>query len=246
MNLKSILIAGPQLDPTRTILAFQRAFADLGIESRVSLDPAGLEGCSGLLLPGGFPDVDPARYGEPLAGSQQVDPELDKAQLELLDLAVRQNLPILGVCRGHQLLNVYFGGSLIQDLETAECHRHNPQRDVIHDTVCLPGTFAYELYGEHAPVNTKHHQAIQRLAPGFEVAQLWFDDSVSQESREELLRQARRGALTQGTDRCIIEGIYHREKPILGVQWHPEMLVNKPVKGTVDPMAVFRCFAAGL
>ena len=190
--------------------------------------------------------MDPARYGEPLAGSQQVDPELDKAQLELLDLAVRQHLPILGVCRGHQLLNVYFGGSLIQDLETAECHRHNPQRDVIHDTVCLPGTFAYELYGEHAPVNTKHHQAIQRLAPGFEVAQLWFDDSVSQESREELLRQARRGALTQGTDRCIIEGIYHREKPILGVQWDPEMLVNKPVKGTVDPMAVFRCFAAGL
>ena len=84
--MKSILIAGPQLDPTRTIPAFQRAFADLGIGSRVSLDPAGLEGCSGLLLPGGFPDVDPARYGEPLAGSQQVDPELDKAQLELLDV----------------------------------------------------------------------------------------------------------------------------------------------------------------
>ena len=56
--------------------------------------------------------------------------------------------------------------------------------------------------------------------------------------------QAQAGALTEGTHRCILEGIYHRTRPILALQWHPELLVDKPLEGTVDPMAVFRYFAS--
>ena len=52
------------------------------------------------------------------------------------------------------------------------------------------------------------------------------------------------GTLTEGTHRCVIEGICHRTRPIFGLQWHPELLVDKPVEGTVDPMAVFRHFAS--
>ena len=150
---------------------------------------------------------------------------------------------MLGICRGCQVINVYFGGSLIQDLETSDIHRFDPKNEVVHDTACIPGTFAYDLYGAHAPVNTKHHQAVRRLAPEFGIAQLWFDGSISREARAELIAQAQAGTLTEGTHRCVIEGICHRARPIFGLQWHPELLVDKPVEGTVDPMAVFRYFA---
>ena len=93
-------------------------------------------------------------------------------------------------------------------------------------------------------MNTKHHQAVRRLAPEFGIAQLWFDGSISREARAELIAQAQAGTLTEGTHRCVIEGVYHRTRPILGLQWHPELLVDKPVEGTVDPMAVFRHFAS--
>ena len=244
--MKRVLIAGEGPDPLHIYGGCVQALEALGTESVLSLDESALERCSGLILPGGVPDVDPARYHEPPAGSRGVTPELDEVQFRILDRAVQRNLPVLGICRGCQLLNVYFGGSLIQNLETADVHRFYLDRDDIHDTACVPGTFAWELYGKTAPVNTKHHQAIRRLAPDFGIAQLWFDDSTSQPEREALLRQAQAGALTQGTDRCIPEAVYHRTRPIWGVQWHPELLVFSPLEGTADPMAVFRLFVSAL
>ena len=244
--MKRVLIAGTGPDPYHIYSGCVQALEQLGVASVLSLEAEALEGCSGLILPGGVPDVDPARYGEPLTGSQDVTPELDGQQFAILDRAVQRGLPVLGICRGCQLLNVFFGGSLIQDLETADIHRFYLDRDVVHNTACVPGTFAHTLYGPHAPVNTKHHQAIRRLAPGFGAAQLWFDRSVSPQEQAELVAQAQAGTLTEGTDRCVIEGVYHREKPVWGVQWHPELLVHTPVDGTVDPMAVFRLWAQAL
>ena len=244
--MKRVLIAGAGPDPLHLFSGCATALERLGAESVLSLEGEELDGCSGLILPGGVPDVDPGRYGEPPAGSAGVDPALDRAHFGLLDRAVRRELPVLGICRGFQVLNVYFGGSLIQDLETAQVHRIHQDREVVHDTLCVPGTFAWELYGEHAPVNTKHHQAIRRLAPGLAVSQLWFDGCLPPREREEALRRAQAGELAEGTHRCVIEGAFHRTKPILGVQWHPEMLVHTPVEGTVDPMAVFRRFVSML
>lgn len=240
--MKRVLIAGTGPDPHHVFSGCVLALGALGLEAVQSMEAEDLEGCSGLILPGGVPDVDPARYGEPLAGSLEVTPELDRKQFALLERAVEQNLPVLGICRGCQVVNVYFGGSLIQDLETGEIHRFHQDREVVHDTVCIPGTFAYDLYGAHAHVNTKHHQALRRLAPEFGVAQLWFDGSIPRETQTELIAQAQAGTLTEGTHRCILEGIYHRTRPILALQWHPELLVDKPLEGTVDPMAVFRHF----
>lgn len=242
--MKRVLIAGTGPDPHHIYSGCVLALEALGLETVQSLEAEDLEGCSGLVLPGGVPDVDPARYGEPLAGSLDVTEELDRKQFALLERAAEQSLPVLGICRGCQVINVYFGGSLIQDLETADIHRFYLDRDVVHDTVCVPGTFAYDLYGAHAPVNTKHHQAVRRLAPEFGAAQLWFDGSIPRETREELAARAQAGTLTEGTSQCVIEGIYHRTRPILGVQWHPELLVDRPVEGTVDPMAVFRYFVS--
>ena len=242
--MKRVLIAGAGPDPLHLFSGCVKALEQLGTASVRSLEAEDLTGCSGLILPGGVPDVDPARYGEPLAGSRDVDPQLDAAHFRLLERAVEQNLPVLGICRGCQVVNVYFGGSLIQDLETGEIHRFHQDREVVHDTACIPGTFAYDLYGAHAHVNTKHHQAVRRLAPEFAVAQLWFDGSIPRETQTELIAQAQAGTLTEGAHRCVIEGIYHRTRPIFGLQWHPELLVDKPVEGTVDPMAVFRQFAS--
>lgn len=241
--MKRVLIAGTGPDPHHIYSGCVLALEALGLEAVQSMEAEDLEGCSGLILPGGVPDVDPARYGEPLAGSLDVTPELDEQYFSVLARAVEQNLPVLGICRGCQVINVYFGGSLIQDLETADIHRFDPKKEVVHDTACIPGTFAYDLYGAHAPVNTKHHQAVRRLAPEFGIAQLWFDDSIPRETQAELIAQAQAGTLTEGTHRCVIEGICHRTRPIFGLQWHPELLVDKPVEGTVDPMAVFRYFA---
>ena len=153
--MKRVLIAGTGPDPHHIYSGCVLALEALGLEAVQSMEAEDLEGCSGLILPGGVPDVDPARYGEPLAGSLDVTPELDEQYFSVLARAVEQNLPVLGICRGCQVINVYFGGSLIQDLETADIHRFDPKKEVVHDTACIPGTFAYDLYGAHAPVNTR-------------------------------------------------------------------------------------------
>lgn len=244
--MKRVLIAGTGPDPYHVMGGCVLAMEKLGVESVLSLEADALEGCCGLILPGGVPDVDPARYGQPLAGSEDVTPQLDEAQFALLDRAVKAGVPVLGICRGNQVLNVYFGGSLIQDLDTADIHKFYLDRDILHPTVCVPGTFAYDLYGPQAVTNTKHHQAIRRLAPDLGVAQLWFDPSLSGQERDSLLRQAREGTLKEGTSRCVIEAVFHKAKPVWGYQWHPELLVYAPLEGTADPLKAFAPFVKAL
>ena len=82
----------------------------------------------GLIIPGGA-DVDPALYGEENTACMGVDRALDDLEMELIDYAVKRYVPILGICRGHQILNVYFGGSLIQDIRQADRHRHTEAGD---------------------------------------------------------------------------------------------------------------------
>lgn len=147
-----------------------------------------------LLLPGGG-DLSPLYYGETNTASKDIDYFLDQRQFFLLDAFVKMKRPILGICRGIQLINVYFGGTLHQELSTYQSHEWK-QKDQIHSVHNEKHSIFYQLYGNSCLVNSAHHQGIALLGNGLKVTQIASDG--------------------------VIEGIQHRKKPVLGVQWHPE------------------------
>lgn len=157
-----------------------------------------LDLCDGLLLTGGN-DIDPSLYGEAVLNNTVVTaPERDKGEPRLCEFATQRALPILGICRGMQMLNVHFGGTLYQDiptqLETTVDHQAN------HDCGLIPASPLWELIGEDSiAVNSHHHQAVKDVAPGFEVM----------------------GKCSDG----IIEAMWKTDAKFLwAVQWHPEKI----------------------
>lgn len=165
----------------------------------------------GLLIPGGF-DVSPEFYHQKINGSYEegMSKELDEMQLSFIDQFVKAQKPILGICRGHQILNVYFGGSLIQHLPNYEKHSSPDFKgDKVHEVYTTEDNIFRKLYGERFYVNSSHHQAVDKLGEGLHVA-LRSDDDV-------------------------IEAMCHEELPIIGVQFHPErMCFEKSRDDTVD------------
>lgn len=160
----------------------------------------GLEACDGLLLPGGG-DIDPARYGQKNLGSRDIDPERDALEFAALTTALRLGLPVLGICRGCQLINVALGGTLHQDIPDHSglgegVDRLHPSRTV--DPMLI------DLYGEEFIINSSHHQAVDRPGEGFRPVQ-WAPDGT-------------------------VEAIRHETLPLFGVQWHPERL-REPTDG---------------
>lgn len=126
----------------------------------------------GVIIAGGT-DVDPSFYGEDLKNERwRGQPERDRLEIALIREALRQQRPVLGLCRGHQILNVALGGTLYQDIATLRPgslqHRDQEQYDKLgHALQVLPGTRLAEIVGagEHW-INSVHHQAIKDLAPG--------------------------------------------------------------------------------
>ena len=191
-----ILISGiPDLAKNYTA-----ALRRLGAEAHVCLRPDSVSDYNGLLLPGGG-DMDPAFFGENNCGSVNIVPALDQAQLSSLDAFLRLNKPVLGICRGMQLLNVYFGGSILQDLPTASVHAWNGN-DQVHPVQCVSGSVLGRLYGPSCLVNSAHHQGLGRLGSNLKVTQTAPDG--------------------------VIEAVEHTKKPVLGVQWHPERTGSLP------------------
>lgn len=191
---------------------YQDALRELGANFVCSLTLDEIDTFDGLLLPGGA-DVDPSFFGAENEGSEGIDMALDMAQFAILSEFVNMGKPVLGICRGHQLINIYFGGSLIQDLGEAgnTIHRWTEETgDKVHQTTATPGSFIAQLYGE-APfaTNSAHHQAINALGRDLIAVQSSADG--------------------------VNEAIVHASLPIYGVQWHPErMCFAKARPDTVD------------
>jgi putative glutamine amidotransferase len=165
----------------------------------------------GLLLSGGY-DVNPLQYGqEPEGHLEQVNQERDSYEMDLLRASYQLHKPILGICRGQQLLNVAFGGTLYQDIPSAfpsaVQHRQKSKPDAATHTIDLvEGTLLQQLMGSKSvATNSHHHQAVKNVAPGFVVNALAKDG--------------------------IIEGIEKKDSLfVLGVQWHPEFMTIKDPK----------------
>jgi anthranilate synthase component 2/putative glutamine amidotransferase len=153
-----------------------------------------VEALDGLVISGG-PDVDPALYDEPAhATTDEPRVQRDAWELALLQAALERDIPVLGICRGAQLFNVAYGGSLIQHMEG---HRVVPAvfkgTQVELDPEALPGS----ILGPSVTVSCYHHQAIDRLGDGLTVT----------------------GRADDGT----IEAVVAEDKSFaVGVQWHPE------------------------
>ena len=121
-------------------------------------------GCAGLLLPGGA-DIHPRLYGQDLCGAADVDEDRDDRDIAALRLFLSWGRPVLGVCRGMQLINVCFGGTLWERVPGHQA----PGRDLYHSTrVTGP---AVALLGAAPVVNSSHHQAVRTVGAGLTVCQ---------------------------------------------------------------------------
>lgn len=149
--------------------------------------------CGALLLPGGG-DMEPWRYGQANTASRELEPDRDTMELELIDRFLAWKKPVLGICRGVQTINVYFGGTLVQDwpghcavLGADRYHRVRSAPSIL-TTAC----------GDRCIVNSAHHQILDLIGAGLRVVQ-WAADGAP-------------------------EAVCHEKFPVWGVQWHPERL----------------------
>ena len=174
----------------------------------------------GLILCGGN-DIDPQYYGEELNGAVKVDKERDEAELLLARQFIDAGKPVMGICRGYQLLNVYFGGTLHQHIENVTEHRScgtEGEGDLVHLVKAAKGSIVNRLYGDEFSVNSYHHQAIKKMGKHLKITMT-------------------------SMDRTVIEGMEHETLPVFGVQWHPErMCFENSRKDTVNGALLFEYF----
>lgn len=191
---REIIIAGKPDQIENYVIAFQ----EIGIRAKSIFQCTWEKALTypGLVLPGGG-DIAPHLFGQPNLGCVNIDEDLDRLQMKLAEEYIRQKKPVLGICKGMQVINVCFGGTILQQLPTAYAHAYR-NGDQYHMTIARQDSFLYPLYGYRFSVNSAHHQGIDRLGHGLEAIQFAQDN--------------------------VIEGIIHKELPIIGVQWHPERM----------------------
>jgi putative glutamine amidotransferase len=205
------------------VLPYRDALLAAGLDPvmREANRPLSLGDSAGLVLTGGS-DVDPALYGEPRqAETEPPDEERDALEASMLEKALAQDLPILAICRGLQILNVSQGGTLIQHV--APLHRHE-RSDVshelpVHPVTIQPDTLLSTIAGTNTwEVNSRHHQAVRTVGGNLRVSAFDPED-------------------------CTIEALEHPDRRfVLAVQWHPED------QARIDPgqLKIFQSFGAAL
>lgn len=164
--------------------------------------------CQGFLLTGGQ-DVSPLLYDEEISSQcGECSSERDTMEAELLQIALVEDKPVFGICRGIQFLNVYLGGTLYQDIPTdyptnINHHMTPPYDRMTHYVSILPETTLHDILKRTTlPVNSYHHQAVKNLGKGLELA------AISEDG--------------------LTEGVYMPDhRFVVAVQWHPELLFHK-------------------
>lgn len=173
----------------------------------------------GLLLSGGK-DVEPKLYGqEKMFDFVITDPQRDDLEYKIIKAFVDRRKPIWGICRGIQILNVYFGGTLTQDIPTQLGGDHS--KGVCHQVTLKKDSILGNLYGESMEVNSYHHQALDKLGEGLQAI-----------------------AWGESNGHTFTEAVQHETLPIWSVQWHPERMtgpVTNP-KECADSLPVFEYF----
>ncbi len=163
-----------------------------------------IDECDGFIFPGG-PDIDPSLYGKEKSGARGISPEYDRYLLMAMKKIFLTKKPILGICKGMQLLNIAHGGTLKQDIEEVSYH-FQPERGYEHiDSLTLMPweSFLRKIFqNDPLSINSIHHQAVERVGEHLRVvARSEYDDEV--------------------------EAIEHISLPHYGVQWHPEYLESQ-------------------
>ena len=191
--------------PAAYLQALERAGADSAVLMPSAVDEKEaarrLSRFDGLVVVGGG-DVDPARYGaEAHPEVAHVNADRDGFEIPMLRAAVAENLPVLAICRGIQVLNVALGGTLhqhISDWSHLAAHRSpDGSEEAFHDVRVDPGTRLHKaMQAERASTFSHHHQAIDVLGEGL-VAVAWADDG-------------------------LLEGVEHESGWVVGIQWHAE------------------------
>lgn len=182
-------------------------------------EPGSLKDLDGLLITGGR-DIDPKNYKQERApDTQEPNPVRDRMEMNLLREALDRDLPVLAICRGHQLFNVYHGGSLIQHL-AGDPHRILPRpadpSKPMHEVSVAPDTKLAAIVGAgRHPVNSRHHQAVDKVGDGLRISAKSVKDG-------------------------IVEGLERPDKAFaVGVQWHPE----DQVRADETQLKLFQAFA---
>jgi putative glutamine amidotransferase len=167
----------------------------------------------GLILSGGV-DVDPNYYGEePLPGHGEISPQRDMIEIEMAKIALKEKIPILGICRGAQVMNIASGGSLYQNIkmkngDLLEHMQNAPRYHPYHHISVTKDTILWNILEkkEIVRVNSFHQQVIKKLGSGFRVSAVTSDG--------------------------VIEGLEAEKHPFaLGVQWHPEGHASRELPG---------------
>ena len=179
-----------------------------------------LDGLDGVIFSGGY-DIDPSLYGQqPHQRLGLVMSDIDNYYIKAINTAVSLHIPILGICKGMQALNVAFGGTLYQDITTQvpNCIQHTQKglRGVAsHSIDITSNSFIASVLGTTSRVNSHHHQAVDRVGSGFEVVARASDG--------------------------IVEAIEYNDSkvPIIGVQWHPEMMAVAGSESMVELLHKF-------
>lgn len=186
---------------------YEAAVAAFGAAPIISTTEISIKQFDLLLLPGGG-DIHPSFFNQKNTGSQNIDYELDKIQFQLLDLFIKEGKPVLGICKGMQLINIYFGGNILQTMipDSLAVHSYK-ETDSYHPVflnpyTAFPAWLTPSLFSDKQKINSAHHQCIDHLGDGLTILQYAPD--------------------------FVPEAVAHLRFPILGLQWHPERL---PVSG---------------